>query len=561
MKNRKFYFEWHSVVRDILRNVLSILCAAAISLMGTYIVKHLVYSAVYTSSASLIINSAAGKANAVASLSQNAEIAKIYTEVFVQPSMKEKACEYLNFKSFDGTIKASVSDGTNIMELSVSASDPENAYKELCAILKVYPKLTSSLFTNGAVSILKTPALPKSPSNSITRGNLTRNAILGMIVMIIAIAAISITRDTVKNEAAFEDKVDSHLIGTIPHQAKHLTIRQVLKHEKRGLLIDGSAFMGLKFSENFSKIAFRIEYAKKTKGESVFCVTSVAENEGKSTISANIALALAEKGNSVILMDLDGKRPALYKLFNEKRGDDFELLDLISGDTSPDEFMFRRYKKTSLFLALNTEFHSDYQQCIEDGNVEKVIGALKKMVDFIIIDTAPCSVDASVTGTAAFCDETILVVRTDTVYTPIINDTLLTLENTGAKVMGCVLNDCYEEVSVLGQLGTDEAGYSFSGLYGGYGRYSKYEKYGKYGKYSKYSRYGRYGKYDKYGRYSRYSALKGHGDSDSLDDLDNIGIKYNDSVSDDDDFTIDYNDDELDDINIDYNDDEEEADA
>lgn len=524
---KKYYFEWHSILRDILRNAFVIVCACIIGLMGTYIAKHLVYKPMYTSSASLIINSAAGKANAVSSLSQSTEIAEIYTQVFTQPAMKEKVCEYLGRESFNGTIKAFVNKGTNIMEISVSANDPEDSYKELKAILKVYPKLTASLFTNGAVSVLKAPALPKAPSNSITRGNLFRNAFIAMLLALILIVVISVTRDTVKDEESFAEKIDADLVGTIPHESKHLTLRQIINNEKRGLLIDGNTFTGLKFSENFSKIATKLEYLKKTKGENVFCITSVAENEGKSTVSSNIAIALAQKGNRVILMDLDGKKPALYKIFEEKYDENSEFYNYISGKIPASEYKFRRYRKTRLFLALNTEYHSDYQGYIENGRISKMLKGFAKRCDFVIIDTAPCSVDSSVTGTASFCDETILVVRTDSVYAPIINDTLLTFENTGAKVMGCILNDCYDELSLLGQMGTDESGYSFTGRYGGYGNYGKYEKYGKYGRYGKYGNYGKYGKYGRYG-----SHIGSDTDDDDFDENEVIATNYEDEEAD-----------------------------
>jgi Mrp family chromosome partitioning ATPase len=49
----------------------------------------------------------------------------------------------------------------------------------------------------------------------------------------------------------------------------------------------------------------------------VIAITSVAENEGKSTCAANIAVSLADRGNKVILLDLDFKKPALYKIFSE----------------------------------------------------------------------------------------------------------------------------------------------------------------------------------------------------------------------------------------------------
>ncbi len=551
MKEKKITFEWHSVARDIVRNVWVIFCAMLIGLMGSYIVTHSLYLPEYTSSASLIINSAQGKSNAVASLKQSSEIANIYSEVFSQPTMEEKVCEYLNISRFDGKIHTFVNDGTNIMEISVVSSNPLTSYKEVSAILKVYPMLTSSLFDNGAVSILKTPYISSSPSNSMTSMNYIKVMLICAVAAFLMIVVLSMIRDTVKNSNSFNSSIDSKLIGVIPHERKTKGIKEYLSSNKKGLLMYENAYTSLKFAENFNKIATKIEYMNKTQGDKVFAVTSVAENEGKSTVSANIAIALSTKGYNVLIVDFDAKKPALYKLFNEESRENSELADLLSGTISENEFKYRQYKNKTLYLALNTSSHKEYHDWLETGSAKEFINKAKEKVDYIIIDTAPLSVDVSVTDIAKMCDSTFVVVRTDSSYISIINDSILTLKKTGATVAGCILNDEFEEISLFGQLGIDEYGYQSYHRYGygkyGYGKYN-YGKYG-YGKYN-YGRnnysYGKYGYGDRKNHYakqtSNYSSYAGYGGYESshanpsivpenitMNDIDVFDIKENDN--------------------------------
>ncbi|MBR2732285.1 MAG: hypothetical protein IKD72_09930, partial [Clostridia bacterium] len=317
MTEKKFSIEWHSILRDVLRNWWVIFCAAVIGILGTYIVKHVIYHPEYTSRATVIVNSAAGKANAVATLSDSEKIAKIYEEVFIQPSMKKKVCEYLKADGFDGEISARVNEGTNIMELSVTASDPEEAYRELTAVLKVYPQITSTLYANGVVSVLRPASVPKAPSNNMTSASAIKIALISMAIALALIVLLSVVRDTVKDERTFNEKIDANLLGTIPHERKFYRLKDALKGNKKGILFSESIFTSLKFTENYNKIAGKLEYLQRTQGQKVFAVASVAENEGKSTIASNLAVALALKGGRVVLLDLDCKKPALFKIFQQ----------------------------------------------------------------------------------------------------------------------------------------------------------------------------------------------------------------------------------------------------
>ncbi len=515
MNGKKISFEWHSIARDLFRNIWVIICASVIGVFGTFVVNHVIYHPEYTSAATLIVNSAEGQSNAVAALSVSSEIANIYAEVFIQPTMREKVCEELGWTSFDGKIAARVNQGTNIMELSVTASSPEKAYRELRAILKVYPSITEHLYSNGVISILRAASVPKGPSNSMTSSSIIKTAVISMAAATALIVALSLMRDTIKGEKNFQMQIDAKLLGVIPHEKKRTSFRDVLKKRKRGILLSESAFTSLRFTENFNKIDSKLEYMRRTRGERVFLVTSVAENEGKSTIASNLAVSLAIKGYRVVLLDLDGKKPALYKIFEQKADENYELGNMLAGKTDK-KFRFRRYKKMNLFLALNAKPHKEYQTWIENGSVKRLLQAFRKTVDFVIVDSAPISVDGSVTSIAKLCDATILTVRTNTVYAAVINDSIQLLKNAGAKFAGCILNDVYDEFSLFNQMGTDESGYArYSkygyGHYGQYGHYGKYGKYGKYGSYGKYKKYGSYGKYKKYGSYGAYGAYGAYG--------------------------------------------------
>lgn len=443
--------------------------------MGVKIITNSVYTPEYTSTATIVVTA---KGNASSSLyGVSVEMAEIFSKVFVDPTMKEKAAAHLKRESFDGSIGARVLTDTNFVELKVTSHSPQTSYELLTAVLEVYPDLSASIFENAVINVLKHPSMPQSPSNSVPIDNRNLIMVICAGVALMAIIGISVLRDTVKNEAIFNNKIDAKLIGAIPHEIKNKSLKDRVKRKEKGLFIDGNPYISLRFAESFHKIAAKLEYMKSRHGDKVFAITSVAENEGKSTIASNIAVSLAHKGNKVVLVDLDGKKPALYKIFGAKYIEKAELGKLLNGEIERSEFRLRRYKKSSLSLAINVNSYPDNYRWIESGVAKEVVDALKEQVDYIIIDTAPLSVDSTVTDIAKFVDQTMLVVRTDKVRSTAINDAIITIGEVGGDFAGCILNDVFPDFAFFGIAGAEDTG----GYYYSKKAYSKnYNSYGKY---------------------------------------------------------------------------------
>ncbi len=474
----------YSIARDLLKNALVIFMAALIGLMGVYIASRSVYSPEYTAKATVVVNAKNASTGSYSLFSVSVEMTEVISRVLVEPSVKAKAAEILNQETFDGKLSASVNKGINFITLSVTSDSPQKSYELLNAVIKAYPQVSDNVFNNAVISVLSMPEIPRSPSNSISTVNrlLVVGACVGVVVVFIVL--LSILRDTVKDEGDFEEKVDAKLMGAIPHERKHFSVRERLQRKNKALLIHNNAFISLKFIENYHKIAAKLEHIHNHSGAKVFAVTSVAENEGKSTTASNIAISLADRGHKVILVDIDCKKPALYKIFNKEYDEKSELSNLMSGKLKSKDFQMRCYKHSSLYLALNTSPTPEYREWIESGKLARVISAFRAQVDFVILDTAPIYVDACVTDMVKLADETILVVRTDTAFTTSINDAVATIRDVGGTVTGCVLNDVYPDLSLSGIAGVDEGGYYYGKRYGKYGKYDKYSKYSKYSKYA-----------------------------------------------------------------------------
>lgn len=472
-KKHSIHFEPYSLLRDVVLNFWVVILAALIGFMSVNIWNQSMYTPMYTSTATLIVNIKNSASYSYTNLSSSSEMAKIYTEVFKQPTMKEYAAEHLGEDRFVGNISASVLNNTNIFTVSVTTSSPETSYRELCAILEVYPQISESVFSDSVIEIMRSPNFPGSPSNAISAGNRSLVMIGCAGIVLAAIIYLSVTRDTVKDEKAFKDKVDAKLFGTVSYERPRRSLKEIVTRKKISLLIS-HASASYTFTENYHKIANRIEYLNRTEGSKVFLVTSLAEDEGKSTTVANIALALADRGNRVALLDMDFKKPAVHKIFDMKKTDTEDFASLLSGKTSLEQYVVNPFMKTGVDLMVNFKSHNDYVNWIHGDNIRAVFAKLRDEMgyDYILIDTPPLSVAADVTTFMQLADKSLVVVRTDYVLAADINDAILSLKEKTDNFAGCILNAVHKEFSLLGQLGFDERGY-----YGKYGSYSRYDRY------------------------------------------------------------------------------------
>lgn len=478
MKKNKITIELYSLIKDIVKDIWVVFLCAVIGAMGFYLVTHAAYKPMYTSTATMtVLNSHSGTAS-YATYTISTEKANVLVNLFTEPAIRDCAAEYLELDSFDGTVSARVLDQTNFIELKVTASHPEKAYRLLDAIINSHHKVSSKIFANAGITVISNPIVPSGPSNHISNTNRNLVVMACATLSLALIVAFSLMRNTVKKESDFEEKIESKLIGSIAHEDKRMSLQDIRQKKKKGLLIHSNAHISLRFTENFHKIAAKLEHRKNRLGDKVIAITSVAENEGKSTCAANIAVSLADRGNKVILLDLDFKKPALYKIFSEEEIENGELSDLLKKEVSYEDFALRQFKKTSLYVAVNTKADSEYRSLIEDNSITELIEKLRAEYDYIIIDTAPLSIDSAVTDIIGMVDKTVLVVRTDTVHVNALNDAITTISKISSNLAGCILNDVHMNILPFSFTGDDE-----SNRYGGY-RYGKHSRYGHYGNYS-----------------------------------------------------------------------------
>lgn len=472
-----------SVVRDTLRNLWAILLGAIAVAMIVNMVVRADFRSTYSTTATFVVTSKTSSNNAYSNLSAASTMTKSFTNILNSNLLKKKVCQDLGTDTFRATASAAVVNGTNLMTLRVTADTPESTYRTIRSIMVNMNNLTQYVSADMVMEVLQDPSVPTRADTSFSAGSQTKKAfILSFLAFTLVFMYLSYRKETVKGEKDMEDKLAAKSLGMLHQEEKYKSFGDMLRRRKRKYLVTELSAK-FEFVERYKKIAVHVSaQAHKSKAKTIL-VTSVQEHEGKSTVSANLALTLVQQGYKVLLIDGDMRRPTQYSLFL-KSGDKLKasLGSLLMGQATLRDAMIHDEER-GVDLLLNKRNYTNSTDIVSSEYMARLLSVVQAHYDFIIIDSPPMSLMADAEVLADLSDMSILVVKYDTVLAQDLNDAIDALRDCHAQFAGCILN----------QVQTLPGARKTVGGYGGYGRYGKYGHYGRYGRYGKYGEYGRYG--------------------------------------------------------------------
>lgn len=190
------------------------------------------------------------------------------------------------------------------------------------------------------------------------------------------------------------------------------------------------------FSEAIHKLHMRLLFSHAAEPPKVVMFTSAAPDEGKSRISVSLARQLAYAGRRVILLDGDLRRPSIHMLLDKRNGPG--LIDLLNGDTTPDEAVYRDPKSGvhAIFAGRNPDGDNHLPDI---HRLRMLLATLAKHYDTVILDAPPVLVGAEVIHYAQLVDATVFVARWGTTKREVVLDGLHQLTASGAQIAGMVL--------------------------------------------------------------------------------------------------------------------------
>jgi capsular exopolysaccharide synthesis family protein len=280
-----------------------------------------------------------------------------------------------------------------------------------------------------------------------------RNGALGLAVGLVFGLGMALLFEyldnTIKSTAEVEKLYGAPVLGNIPReQFEKGQLRRLTIVERPGSYA-AETYRGLRNSIGY----INFEHNVKT-----VLVTSAAPDEGKSTVSANLAASLAMAGSKVVLLNCDFRRPTTHQFFAV---DPLMGLSDVLADRVPLEAALQHTDDENLVVLASGRVPPNPSELLGSQKMVTLIETLKADYDWIIVDSPPLLAVADTAASARWVDGVLVVTRAGVSTHPAAVSARDMLDKVGARILGVVV------------WGLDESGGGHYGSYGG-GHYGGY---------------------------------------------------------------------------------------
>lgn len=220
---------------------------------------------------------------------------------------------------------------------------------------------------------------------------------------------------------------------------KKLDPNQNYVNQRRNILTNQSSFH---VQEAYKALRTNVRFSLSGSGCKKLCITSCSSGEGKSITILNLAISFAQTGLKVLLIDGDMRRPSLAKLLIERPAPG--LSNYLAGLNSVDE-VIRKEVYSNLDLILSGDIPPNPSELLGSDNMQKLLEAMSKRYDYILVDLPPVGVVADACVIANSLDGVLFLVRQNSTERDAVSAGVKQLELSGAKLLGFVLNGVQSE--------------------------------------------------------------------------------------------------------------------
>ena len=377
-------------------------------------------------------------------IAMSSNLVSTYSELIKSKTSLNEVKNNLKLDISDEVLRKSINvervSDSEVIEITVESASPALACNITNETIKVFHKKIKEINSTQSIYVIDKAVVNEEPYNVNHLRDVFVFMSIGFIISVLNLIIIFLSDTTVKSVDDIENEIGLKNLQIIPSKKSenkkgNKNTELIIYEDEKSILKD--AFDNLRTNIQFSNIG--------QKENKILLLTSCFSSEGKSYVSANLAVAFAKAGKKVILIDADMRRGREAKIFNipNELGLSNYLSNLDKNGMEINERVNKYIKETevkNLNVITSGNVPPNSAELLTSDRLQELLKELGVFYDLIIIDGAPVLPSADSLILTRLANSTILVTLFNTTKKDELLKAKKDLQNVDGRVIGTVLN-------------------------------------------------------------------------------------------------------------------------
>ena len=333
-------------------------------------------------------------------------------------------------------------ENTEMLKISVTDQDPELAANIANSIAQVFSGEIAKIYQINNISVVDVAVTPEEVSNN----TLKRDLLLALFVSIFGTVGVVFVvyyfDDTVKLTDNLEEEIGMPVVAKVFKS-------DIGSKNNRKVELLAQKYPKSVVSESIKTLRTNLQFSSVDEDIKTILITSSIPGEGKSFISANLAISFAQTDKRVLIVDCDmrkGRQHRIFKLSNTKG-----LSNLLIDDMTNYKDYINKTSIKNLYVMTRGTVPPNPSELLNSNKNSELIKILRSKFDIIIFDGVPCNGLPDSIIMSKLVDKVLIVSSESVTPRSVLESTKKQLKNVEAPVAGDVLNNVNRKNSKYGK--------------------------------------------------------------------------------------------------------------
>lgn len=366
----------------------------------------------------------------------NEKMIRTYKEIAGSRKIADEVINNLSlsikYEGFRKKMEISVLKDTEILKIVITDENPEIAAKianETAQVLKKYMEELINISNIYIIDEAKIPSKPFKPNSAL---NMSLACILGGMLGVIIISLYDLLNNTIKDIGDVEKHLNLIVVGSI----YKMKVKSDNVNKKQNRIIRIKDNPKSLSAESFRTLRTNLQFISFEKNIRSIVITSSVPKEGKSTISINLAYALALVNKRVLIVDGDLRKPNIHNFFDM---DNFNGLTRILLEDI-DYYEAIHSIEENFDVLTSGPIPPNPSELLESKKMKEFIENVKENYDVVIFDSPPTGLVSDGIVLSKITDGTVLVCEYKKTLVQELINTKQKIENVKANILGVIVN-------------------------------------------------------------------------------------------------------------------------